>query len=85
MALTKAQMALTNTTSCDFFVWTTVDTFLERAAFDKEFWEQQVNLCKLPFQHGIMPELVGKYFSNMSLEANKTESVAEDHSYEQSV
>ena len=44
-----------------------------------------MNLCKLPFQHGIMPELVGKYFSNMSLEVNKTEAVAEDHSYEQSV
>ena len=44
-----------------------------------------MNVSKLLFQHGIMPEVVGKYFSNMSLEANKAESVAEDHSYEQSV
>ena len=33
----QAQMALTSTTSCDFFVWKTADTFLERIAFDKEF------------------------------------------------
>ena len=34
----QAQMALTNPTSCDFFVWTTVDTCLESIAFDKEVW-----------------------------------------------
>ena len=81
----QAQMALTNTKSCDFFVWTTADTFLERIMFDNKFWEHQVKLCQLLFENAILPELVGKYFTNMVFEGNMAHSVAEDHSYEQTV
>ena len=77
----QAQMALTNTKVCDFFVWTTASSHLEQISFDREFWDQQKRRCKALFDDAILPELVGKYFSRLPGSYKIPDIVAEEHKY----
>ena len=56
----------------DFVVWTQKEIFIERILPDNKFWES--NLPKLDnfFEVCILPEIVGKYFTNLSLASEQT-------------
>ena len=56
----------------DFVVWTQKEIFIERILPDNKFWES--NLPKLDnfFEVCILPEIVGKYYTNLSLASEQT-------------
>ena len=74
-------MVVTNTSVCDFFVWTTKECHLERIAFDPVFWEIQVHKAKSLFSKAIMPEVVGKYFTKLMQTQNLNETNSVEHCY----
>ena len=79
----QMQMALTNSASCDFVVWTTRDIHIEEVSFDQSFWEVQINRCHQFFSLVIMPELVAKHFSKI-VNTTTPNPIALDHCYSMS-
>ena len=47
----------------DFVIWTERALFIERIFPDKDFCEQNVSKAKEFFLRGILPELIGRWFS----------------------
>ena len=52
---------------CDFYVWTEQDFHYERIYPDIEFWSNCLKKCKDFFRLCLLPELVGKFYSRMTL------------------
>ena len=49
---------------CDFFVWTDKDAFLKSICVDTEIQADILSKTKSLFCNVLLPELVGKYFTN---------------------
>ncbi|XP_014679849.1 PREDICTED: uncharacterized protein LOC106819776 [Priapulus caudatus] len=60
----QCQLLMCNKKFCDFVVWTTRDFFCERIVIDSKFCHEMVEKSKNFFKSAVLPELVGKYFSN---------------------
>ena len=56
---------------CDFFVWTEKETFLETILVDTEIQADILSKTKPLFCDILLPEVVGKYFTN-STNSDKT-------------
>ena len=59
----QLQMAVCKVKYCDFVVWNEKGFILERIAYDKELYETHVNSVKHLFIYGILPEIVGKFYT----------------------
>lgn len=60
-------MAITKTFYCDFVVWSpSNELFVERVQFDAEFWHFHSEKSAQFHKKVIMPELLGKYFTQNS-------------------
>ena len=62
----QAQILLCKAGYCDFVVWSTKDLVVVRIKPDKTFFEDEVKKVTEFFIHGIMPELIGKWYSTPS-------------------
>ena len=59
----QAQLFCTKANYCDFVVYTKTSLHTERIKFDECFWEVNIEKVKHFFDIGIMPELLGRWFS----------------------
>jgi hypothetical protein len=57
------QLALCKLSYCDFIVWTSKDYVVERISADKHFLESKQDVLKYFFVYGMMPEIVGKWYT----------------------
>ena len=68
----QTQLLVTGFKFCDFFVWTEKDTFLETIRVDTEIQADILSKTKSLFCNVLLPELVGKYFTN-SINSDKSQ------------
>ena len=68
----QTQLLVTGFKFCDFFVWTDKDTFLETICVDTEIQADILSKTKSLFCNVLLPELVGKYFTN-SINSDKSQ------------
>ena len=66
-----SQLFCTKAQYCDFVVYTRTSLHIERIRYDKSFWETNVAIVKHFFDVGIMPELLGRWFSRPPTQYNK--------------
>ena len=61
----QLQMAATKTNYCDFVVWSpdSSDLYIERIKFNEEFFEESVVKAAHFYKVGVLPELLGKWYS----------------------
>ena len=52
---------------CDFVVWTAKDFTVERIVADKDFFEGVVDTAQHFFVYGILPEIIGKWYTRKSI------------------
>ena len=57
------QLFCTGANYCDFVVYTKESIHIERIKPDNSFWEENVRKAKNFFEIGILPELLGRWFS----------------------
>lgn len=53
----QAQMALTNSSWCDFVIWTLSDIHIERISFNEQFWQDCLVKVIEFYQKFVLPEL----------------------------
>lgn len=59
----QSQIFICGADYCDFVVWTTKDVHIERILPDFEFWNTIVPKAMAFFKNGILPELMGKFYT----------------------
>ena len=59
----QTQLFCTGANYCDFIVYTKESIHIERIQPDNSFWEENVRKAKKFFEIGILPELLGRWFS----------------------
>ena len=57
------QLLCTKLEYTDFVIWTEKGLYIERIFPDEDFWRQNVPEAKEFFSRGILPELIGRWFS----------------------
>ena len=57
------QLLCTKLEYIDFVIWTEKGLYIERIFPDEDFWRQNVPKAKEFFFRGILPELIGRWFS----------------------
>jgi len=57
---------ITKSSYCDFCVWTPLELFIERITPDSNF-EKHVMKATTFFKYGVLPELLGKWFTRNSV------------------
>lgn len=62
----QAQLFVCDVEYCDFIVWTLKDVFIERIVPDVQFWDDCVRKASSFFIHGVLPEIMGKWFTRPS-------------------
>lgn len=67
----QAQMEVCNVQYADFVVWTENEVLMERISCDKGFFEAQIPKVNHFFVYGILPELIGKWYTRQPV-ANKS-------------
>lgn len=50
---------------CDLFVWTEKGFHCQRVLRDTILWEQYVAKAEMVFKNGILPQIIGKYFTRV--------------------
>lgn len=73
----QMQMAITGRQYCDFVVWSKHSFFIERVYFNEQFWLTESHIAKYFFYKAVMPELLGKYFTNEKIQIAEVTTVAE--------
>ena len=66
----------------DFVIWTEKALFIERTFPDKDFCEQNVSKAKEFFLRGILPELIGRWFSRPTPTPQRTMGPGNSVAYE---
>ncbi|XP_052233785.1 uncharacterized protein LOC127846525 [Dreissena polymorpha] len=61
----QAQLGVTQNDLCVFFVWSEKNVHLEQIEFDEDVWDEICVKSKNFFVRGVLPELIGKYFSKL--------------------
>jgi len=59
----QAQIFIIGVDYCDFVVWTEQDLHIERIYPDNEFWEEALTKSTKFYRVGILPEILGKWYS----------------------
>lgn len=68
----QAQMRVAEVTYCDFVVWTPQELFIQRIPFDDLFFDEAYLKVVNFIRTGILPELLGKWFTVPCLSATTT-------------
>ena len=55
---------------CDFILWTECDIHIERVLPDNNFWENVVAKATKFFFNGVLPEIIGKWYSRPLIPTN---------------
>ena len=63
----QCQLFCTQRTYCDFVVWTKKEVHIERIYPDDTFWLEHIQRVKHFFAVGILPELLGKFYSRPTM------------------
>ena len=63
----QAQLACSGRRYCDFVVWTQQSIFIERILPDEPFFQNCVNKARKFVIKGILPELLGKWYSRVDI------------------
>lgn len=74
----QAQLFVCDVDYCDFIVWTKKDVYIERIMPDAEFWEDCVRKASSFFIKGVLPEVMGKYFTRLSIASKEDEEDEEE-------
>ena len=72
----QCQIFSCQATYCDFVLWTEKDLHLERIYPDEELWETASSKAEEFFTKGILPELLGKFYSRVEPPATTAGSVS---------
>lgn len=67
----QAQMNVCNIANADFVVWTEKNIIIERIKIDKEFFDNECIKVEHFFVYGILPELLGKWFTRKNVANEK--------------
>ena len=59
------QMNVCSRKYCDFFLWTKKDYFCQQVMQDKDIWKTYVEKAELVFRKGVLPEIIGRYFTRV--------------------
>jgi len=59
----QMQMAICKVTYCDFVVWSESGFIVERIEVDSEFFERKAEVVYDFFVYGMLPEIVGKWYT----------------------
>ena len=59
----QMQLAVCKLSYCDFVVWTENDIVVERIMFDDAFYEEVMEDIRHFFIYGMLPEIIGKWFT----------------------
>ena len=59
----QSQIFICDVDYCDFVLWTTKDIYVERVLPDKIFWNNVLTKALAFFTNGILPELMGKFYT----------------------
>lgn len=73
----QAQMMICSVTYGDFIVWCEDELFVERISLDEQFVLDAFKAASNFFTYGILPELLGKWYSKLPQYAVSTESHAQ--------
>ena len=60
----QTQLFCTGANYCDFNVYTKESIHIEQIKPDNSFWEETVRKAKKFFEIGILPQLLGRWFSH---------------------
>ena len=80
----QAQIKFCSTNYCDFVVWGEKKVFIDRIYLDDNFISNALEKATLFFKVGVMPKIVGKWYSNTLVQistnhiATLTEPVGEE-------
>ena len=76
----QCQPFCTQMNYCDFVVWTEEDIHFERIYPDESFWMENISRVNQFFNAVILPELVGKFYSQGSESTSTPKSPVESPS-----
>ena len=65
----QCQLFVTGVEYCDFVVWTTKDLFVQRVLPDTDFWDRMLPRAILFYKKGVLPEMLGQWFTRSSAQA----------------
>ena len=74
----QCQLFVTGVEYCDFVVWTNKVIYVQRLLPDTEFWDRALTRAILFYKKGVLPELLGRWFSRSSPLPLATVSPASD-------
>ncbi|XP_068743560.1 uncharacterized protein [Montipora capricornis] len=74
----QCKLFVTGVEYCDFVVWTNKDIFIQRILPDTEFWDRTLTRAILFYKKGVLPELLGRWFSRSSPLPHATVTPASD-------
>ena len=74
----QCQLFVTGLENCDFVVWTEKDLFIQRVLPDTEFWKRVFPKVILFYKKGVLPELLGRWFTRLSALPQPTASPVTD-------
>jgi len=63
----QMQMAITKVSYCDFVVWSQRNYVIVTVKFDKEFYDNKMDPVKHFFVYGMLPEIIGKWYTRKSV------------------
>ena len=64
----QTQMGVCKLAYCDFIVWTEKEMLVERINADASFFEATLDKAKQLFVYGILPEVIGKWYTRKPVE-----------------
>ena len=74
----QAQLHICDVEFCDFIVWTTKGLFVERIAPDPDFWTIATREAREFFVNGILPEIMGKWYTRALVPCSKNLPSSDD-------
>jgi len=74
----QTQLFCTGANYCDFILYTKESIHIERIKPDTIFWEENVRKAKKFFETGILPELLGRWFSRPPEQNTSSPSTSTD-------
>jgi len=63
----QPQIQLTGSAYCDFCVWTPQEIYIQRILPDEKFFTECVAKATTFFKYGVLPELLGKWFTRKTM------------------
>ena len=74
----QAQMKFCQCLYCDFVVWSEKDIVIERIVPDRELIESALEKATIFFKYGILPEVLGKYYTKLPSTTDNLMTVSND-------